>query len=71
MKTTQYLYNIQPKILADMTYRKAIEYKLEKGKELVGRLLEPHYSERDDERCNAVYRAQSFNRKLLEELDDV
>ncbi len=69
MKTTQYLYNIDPKILKDMPYEEAILLKLSSAKILISQLLEPHYSVRDEERIAAVGKAESFSKKALKELE--
>lgn len=66
--TTPYLYDINPSVLSGMLYPNALKYKIEAAKVLRGKLLEPHFSERDDERINAVINAIKFNERLLEEL---
>lgn len=68
MHTAEYLYNIQPSQLANMLYPDALEFKIQSAKQLIGKLIEPHYFERDDHRIAAIQRAIKFNQSLLEEL---
>lgn len=68
MKTTQYLYNLEPSVLADMPYKQAIQLKKQKASELLKELHQPGFMEQDDERIKAVYKAEKFNTQLLEEL---
>jgi len=51
-----------------MTYVKALHYRIASAKLLLDDLLTPHYSVRDDERINAVFKAIKFNEALLKEL---
>lgn len=66
--STTYLYNIEPSVLSSMLYPDALKFKITSAKALLGILIEPHYSERDDERITAVQRAIKFNESLLSEL---
>jgi hypothetical protein len=66
--STQYLYDINPSEFTSMTYIKAIKYRIAKAKSLLDSLLLPHYSVRDDERINAVFKAIRFNESLLKEV---
>ena len=68
MHTTKYLYGIDPKKLADMPYKEALEYKKEKAKELLEELYKPSFWDRDDQRIAAVCKAIKFTETLLEEL---
>jgi len=69
MKTTQYLYDIDPSEFADMPYKDALAYKVEAGRKLISHLMyDFHYSERDDVRANKVHAAIKFNNQLLKEL---
>lgn len=68
MQTTQYLYDLEPTVLVTMLYPDALSYKLTAARTLIGKLLEPHYTERDDVRLSAVIRAEKHNLALLEEL---
>jgi hypothetical protein len=70
MKTTQYLYNVSPKEFAELPYHQALQYKIDKAKELIVTLLEPSYQNRDDERIKAVFDAIKWNQKLLQELKE-
>lgn len=66
--TTQYLYNINPSKFSNMPYSQALQFKIDSAKKLIDDLQRVHYTQRDDERLNATYRAISFNYRLLEEL---
>jgi len=68
IKSTQYTYGIDPKILSTMPYKEALQFKYTKSKELVSKLYEAPMQTRDEERINIALKAQSFNRKLLQEL---
>ena len=68
IKSTQYTYGIDPKILSTMPYKEALQFKYAKSKELVAKLYEEPMQTRDEERINTTLKAQSFNRKLLQEL---
>jgi len=69
LKTTIYLYGFEAQELVSMNYVDAINYKLERAKELIHSLVYAHYSERDDERISAIWDAIKFNEKLLRELE--
>ena len=66
--STEYLYGIQPITLNCLLYPEALQFKVDAARALIGKLIEPHYSKRDEERLAAVIRAEKFNLKLLEEL---
>lgn len=68
--STQYLYDINPTILADIPYKQALEYKISSANVLLAKLLAPHYSVRDYERVIDVHRAIKFNQSLLSELKE-
>lgn len=68
MKTTNYLYDIEPSILKGLEYETALKVKLNAGKDLLSRLVQVHYDLRDDERVYEVYKAIRHTEKLLEEL---
>jgi len=68
MKTTIYLYDIEPKLLANLPYQEALQLKYDSGKQLIATLFEPHYSQRDDERIHAVSKALKHTSQLLREL---
>lgn len=68
IKSTMYLYQVSPKAFQDLPYKQALQFKLLAAKELIRHLLEPHYTERDNERINAVFNAIRWNTSLLEEL---
>ena len=67
--TTEYLYGCHLSLFADMPYRQAIEFKLEQAKALIYSLMQSDYTERDDARVKAVFKAIKFNESLLEELN--
>jgi len=71
MKTTTYLYDCEPSEFADMPYKKALQFKINKTKELVTKLLIIPYKKRDNYRVNHVLEAQSFNEKLIKELEEI
>ena len=67
-KSTMYLYNIDPHVLADMPYKQALEHKIEAAGILISELLIPHYTVRDYVRVADVLNAIKFNKALLSEL---
>lgn len=67
-KSTMYLYNLDPHVLADMPYKQALEHKIEAASILVSELLVPHYTVRDYVRVADVFNAIKFNESLLKEL---
>ena len=67
-KSTYYLYELDPKVLINLSYVEAISLKIDSAKKLLKVLFEPHYMDRDNTRINAVYKAIKFNEALLEEL---
>ena len=68
--STQYLYDINPTVLADMQYKQALEYKISSANVLLAKLLVPHYSVRDYVRIADIHRAIKFNQSLLSELKE-
>jgi len=70
MKSTKYLYNCEPIEFINMSYKKAIDFKLQQAKELIATLMSEHYTVRDDQRVKAVFKAIKFNTELLKELND-
>ena len=67
-KSTYYLYDLDPKLLINLSYVKAINLKIDSAKKLIKVLFEPSYMERDNTRINDVNKAIKFNQALLEEL---
>jgi hypothetical protein len=53
-----------------MNYKEAVELKLQRAKDLIKELIEPHYSIRDDIRINKVFEAIKYNEGILKELND-
>lgn len=68
MHTAEYLYDLDASQLSNMLYPDALKFKIQSANQLIGKLIEPHYSERDDHRIAAVQRAIKYNQFLLEEL---
>ena len=68
MTTTQELYGISPKDLAEMNYKQALEYKIQGAKTLLTKLLEPDFMKQDTHKINRVNKAIKFNQQLLQEL---
>jgi type III secretory pathway component EscV len=69
-KSTEYLYDTEATTFSDLPYTVALQYKVKKAKELLDRLLEEDFKQRDDDRILAVHRAIKFNEALLEELSN-
>ena len=67
--TTEELYGISPKDLAEMNYKQALETKIQGAKSILVTLLEPHYMERNAHKINQVNKAIKFNQQLLAELN--
>ena len=67
-KSTYYLYDLDPKLLINLSYVEAINLKIDSAKKLIKVLFEPSYMYRDNPRINDVYKAIKFNQALLEEL---
>ena len=67
-KSTYYLYDLDPKLLINLSYVEAINLKIDSAKKLIKVLFEPSYMDRDNIRINDVYKAIKFNQALLEEL---
>ena len=67
-KSTYYLYDLDPKLLINLSYVEAINLKIDSAKKLIKVLFEPSYMDRDNNRINDVNKAIKFNQALLEEL---
>ena len=67
MKTTRYLYDIEPQILAEMKYKDAIEFKITCAKELLYHLVHVK-NEVLTKRVKDIQKAIDFNIALREEL---
>lgn len=67
-KSTYYLYDLDPKLLINLSYVEAINLKIDSAKKLIRVLFEPNFMDRNNTRINAVYKAIKFNQALLEEL---
>ena len=67
-KSTYYLYDLDPKLLINLSYVEAINLKIDSAKKLIKVLFEPSYMDRDNTRINDVNKAIKFNHALLEEL---
>ena len=68
LKSTYYLYDLDPKLLINLSYVEAINLKIDSAKKLIKVLFEPSYMDRDNTRINDVNKAIKFNQALLEEL---
>ena len=67
--TTQDLYGISPKFLADLPYKQALQLKIEGAKTILVKLLEPNFMDRNSHKINKVNKAIKFNEQLLKELE--
>ena len=67
-KSTYYLYDLDPKLLINLSYVEAINLKIDSAKKLIKVLFEQSYMDRDNTRINDVNKAIKFNQALLEEL---
>ena len=67
-KSTYYLYDLDPKLLINLSYVEAINLKIDSAKKLIKVLFEPSFMDRNNPRINDVYKAIKFNQALLEEL---
>ena len=70
-KSTEYLYVCKPCEFAELPYKRALEFKIKKGKHLLTELLNIHFMQRDDERIKAVIKAIEFNQFLLRENNNI
>ena len=69
MYSTNYLYDCEVSEFENLPYKEALIYKLEASNELFNTLyLDTHFSSRDEERIDAVFKARSHVRKLLAEI---
>ena len=67
-KSTYYLYDLDPKLLINLSYVEAINLKIDSAKKLIKVLFETSFMDRDNSRINDVYKSIKFNQALLEEL---
>ena len=67
MKTTEYLYGIQPTELDNKFYYEALEYKLDKGSQLYRELYPNSKDKETNDRIFFVLKALDHTRELLEE----
>jgi len=68
MKTTLYLYGIEPSEFADMHYNEALKYKVKCAKQLISSLYNEPFGHREDKRIDDIFEAIEFNERLLKEL---
>lgn len=71
MTQYEYLYNTTKEEMQEfnkLLYTEALNLKIQKAKQLLSTLHEPHYLDRDTARINSVVKAIEFNIKLLDEL---
>jgi len=64
----KYLYDDDLNNLLGMSYKEALEFKIELGETLKRELLKVHFMKRDGNRVNDVISAQKFNQMLIDEL---
>jgi len=64
----KYLYDDDLNSLLGMSYKEALEFKIELGEILKRELLEVHFMKRDGNRVNDIISAQKFNQMLIDEL---
>ncbi len=67
MKTTKYLYGIEPESLDNMGYWEGLRYKITNGISLFRHLYK---SGKDQDRCFWVNKAVDHTRELLKERDE-
>ena len=67
--TTEELYGISPKALADLPYKQALELKIKGAKAILITLLKPNFMDRNYHKINRVNKAIKFNEQLLKELE--
>lgn len=67
-KTSQYLYGLDATEFIDMTYVRALQYKIKSANTLNRKLSEVHYSDRDYDRSLDIDKAIKHNQMLLDEL---
>ena len=69
ISTTEELYGISAKQLAELNYKQALELKIKGAKAILVTLLEPNFMDRDAHKINKVNKAIKFNEQLLKELE--
>jgi len=69
MKTTLYLYDIEPTEFANMPYKQALEYKIKCAKQLILTLYDEPFGSREDKRIDDIFEAIEFNEQLLKEIE--
>ena len=74
MRSTKYLYGIDPHELKGMEYEEALRYKYDSGTKLYGKLFKTHGRTKHEnqvrhDRMVHVAKANEFTKKLLEELE--
>lgn len=67
MRTSKYLYGLDPYEFASLPYLEALRLKLASAQKLVCSISVDHYTTRDDARLSQVLNAISHTRKLLAE----
>lgn len=69
--STEYLYGIDPSDIMKMTYKIALQFKLDVGSELYYMLSSEPYKDQDTDRMFYVMKAITHTRKLLDELTNL
>lgn len=67
MTETEYLYGVQVKDFLYLPYKQAVEFKLEKGRELHRKLYGKEDTHEDRVRLHKVQKAIMHNEKLIKE----
>jgi len=71
MKTTQYLYDIDPVELTRLAYKDALEYKVSNGIKLLKQLAtesRKYHTQELEDRYLSTEKAIQFNKELIDEL---
>ena len=69
ISTTEELYGISAKQLAELNYKQALELKIQGARSILAQLLEPNFMEQDTYKINKINKAIKFNEQLLKELE--
>ena len=67
-KDSNYYYGVHASVFKNLTYEKALHYKIALAIKLRGELVAIPFTDRDDVRLNDVMKAIKFNEQLLDEL---
>lgn len=70
MKNSQQLYGVLGSTFKDMMYEDVLNYKIDLASEMISKLIDVHYSTRNNEQINKCLDSIRFNSVLLKELID-